>query len=84
MVCFSCLCGHFKGIPNMYGLLSLKRKGRIRKGTALKKTILRDKRIHLQLYSSKCGSVRIEGEKGERERECHILQALNLLRLSEF
>jgi len=50
----------------MYELLS-----RERKGTALKKKILRDKRIHLQLYVSKCGSVRIEGEKGEREIVSH-------------
>lgn len=71
MVCFSYLCGHVKGIPNMYELLSLKRKERERKGTALKTKILRDKRIHLQLYISKSGSVRIEGEKGEREIVSH-------------
>ena len=62
----------------MYEFLSPKRKERERKGTAVK----RDKRMHLQLYISKCGSVRIEGEK--EERECHILQALSLLRFSEF
>lgn len=50
--------------------LSLKRKGRERKGTALKKKSLRDKRIYLQLYIRKGGSVRT-GEKGAREIVSH-------------
>lgn len=63
-VCFSYLCGHVKAIPNMYQWLSPTKKG-----TALKKKILRDKRIHLQLYIIiiKCGSVRMEGEKEEKQ-----------------